>query len=77
MSNNDGQILRNIVDLAYLHSSTWRDKSDSYWLSRLMQEVGELASSLVGDHCDPVDRELEQIASICINWLRRRYSNEQ
>lgn len=50
----------------------WRDRPDDYWLARLMQEVGELASSLVGDHDDPPEHELRQIAGICINWLEKR-----
>lgn len=50
----------------------WRDKPDSYWLARLMEEVGELAGSLVGDHDDPPEWELTQIAGICINWLEMR-----
>jgi len=54
------------------HAETWRDKPDEYWLARLMQEVGELASALVGDHDDTPEWELAQIAAICRNWLRKR-----
>jgi hypothetical protein len=50
----------------------WRDRDDMYWLARLMQEVGELGSSLVGDHDDTPEHELVQIASIAINWLDKR-----
>ena len=58
--------------MAEQHRDTWRGKPESYWLARLVGEVGELAGSLVGDHPDPVDHELVQIASISINWLKRR-----
>lgn len=37
-----------------------------------MQEVGELAGSLVGDHEGPPEWELRQIVAICINWLDMR-----
>ena len=61
-----------VMSLAYNHAETWRDKDNSYWLARLMQEVGELASSLVGDHDDSPEHELRQIASIALNWLELR-----
>ena len=50
----------------------WRDRDDSYWLMRLVQEVGELASSLACDHDDTPEHELKQIGSIAINWLAKR-----
>lgn len=55
-----------------LFRSLWREKPESYWLARLMEEIGELAGTLVGDHDDPTDLELTQIAGICINWLEMR-----
>jgi hypothetical protein len=64
-----------VLSLRELHEATWRDKPESYWLARLMQEVGELGSSLVGDHDDPADWELAQIAAICLNWLDMRAMN--
>ena len=51
---------------------TWRNEPEEYWLMRLMQEVGELASSLANDHDDPPDWELMQIRAICGNWLLKR-----
>ncbi len=48
-------------------------RDDSYWFARLVEEVGELGASLVQDHPDTPDHELIQIASICINWLEKRY----
>lgn len=50
----------------------WRDREEGYWLARLVQEFGELAGSLVGNHDDAPEHELTQIASICINWLEMR-----
>lgn len=61
-----------VLELKNSHSNTWRDKPESYWFARLSQEVGELGSSLVGDHEDSPDWELNQIASICLNWLEMR-----
>jgi hypothetical protein len=69
---SDLTIRRSIVSLAVQHKDTWRDKPESYWFARLVQEVGELGSSLVGDHDDPAEWELKQIATICENWLRLR-----
>ena len=60
---------RQVIALSRQHSKTWRDEDDPYWLSRLMEEVGELAGALVGNHEGPVTWELQQIATICINWL--------
>jgi hypothetical protein len=60
------------VSLAIQHKNTWRDKPESYWLAGLMEEVGELAGALVGQHEHSPESELIQIASICENWLRFR-----
>lgn len=68
----EAEILKKVVKLRTKYSEKWRDKSDSYWLARLMQEVGELGSSLVKDHEDTPEWELEQIASIALNWLEKR-----
>ena len=54
------------------YKNFWRDKSEWYWLYRLLLEVRELISALLGVHKDPVRHELEQIAAICMNWLERR-----
>jgi hypothetical protein len=61
-----------VIKLANEHAETWQDKPDSYWLARLLQEVGELGSALVDDHDDPVEWELLQVASIAINFARKR-----
>lgn len=50
----------------------WQDRDDHYWFERLSQEVGELGSSICGNHDDPPDWELAQIASIALNWLMKR-----
>jgi len=65
-------VAKSVIELKEKHSKTWRDKPESYWLARLMQEVGELGSSLVGDHDEPVDWELMQISTICMNWIEMR-----
>jgi len=54
------------------HADRWQDKSEAYWLARVMQEVGEFASALAGDHDDPAEWEAVQIISILTNWLKRR-----
>lgn len=61
-----------VISLADQRYRQWFGMPQTYWLARLMQEVGEAGSSLVGDHSDPLDWELMQIASTCINWLRMR-----
>ena len=65
-------VVRDVLDLKEANASRWRDRDDAYWFARLMQEVGELSSSLVGDHEDPPEHELRQIASIALNWLEKR-----
>ena len=61
--------LKELLELKERYKDQWRDKPQSYWLARLMQEVGELGSSLVGDHDDSVEHELKQIITIGMNWL--------
>ncbi len=69
-------ILDQVLKLKEQHAATWRDKPESYWLARLVQKTGELASSLVGDHTDTPDHELRQIAAIALNWLEARSNRE-
>lgn len=64
---------RSVIHLRRDHIKTWRDKDDMYWLARLIEEVGELGASLVGDHNDTPEWELTQISAICINWLEMRH----
>ena len=54
------------------HQTTWRGKDQHYWFARLVQEVGELGSALVGDHHHSPDEELAEIISICLNWQEMR-----
>lgn len=67
-----------VVDLKNKHSQTWRDKPESYWLGRSMQEMSEIALALTGngEHSDApahdVDLEITQLASILLNWLEMR-----
>ena len=68
--------LRPVAYLVREHWSTWRDKDDCYWLVQLVEEVGELAQSLVGEHEHEPELELAQIASICVNWLTMRQRQE-
>ena len=65
-----------VTELARFHKLMWRDESESYWLSQLIEEVAELAAALLGKHDDPPEWELMQIASIAINWLARRKAGE-
>lgn len=47
----------------------WREMPVSYWIAKLVQEVGEAAAASVGDHKDPLEWELIQIKAICGNML--------
>lgn len=60
-----------VLTLARDHRTTWEHKPESYWLAALMGEVGELASSLMGEYEHPPETELRQISAICLNWLQR------
>lgn len=66
------EVLNQVLALKEKRGTHWRDQDEHYWIARLMQEVGELSSSLVGDHLDSPDHELRQIASIALNWLEMR-----
>lgn len=65
-------VAEKVLAKADANNARWRDRDEHYWFARLTQEVGELGSSLVGDHRDPPEWELIQIASIAVNWLRMR-----
>ena len=56
---------------------TWHHKDEHYWLSRLVEEVGELAQALNGRHEDPIELELTEIASIATSWLAMRARKEE
>lgn len=76
-----GKPVDDVMALKAHHADKWQDQPDSYWFARLAQELGELGSSLVGDHDDTPEHELRQIASIALNWLelrlRRRLKYEE
>jgi hypothetical protein len=65
-------VIQTVINLKEKHKATWRDKPEAYWLARLVEEIGELASALVGHHEHSPDYELRQIAAICMNWLEYR-----
>lgn len=65
-------IVEDCIYLVAQHSETWRKEPESYWLSRLIEEVGELAMALNDRHEHTPELELRQIAAIAINWLDMR-----
>ncbi|MCA9389987.1 hypothetical protein KC571_01170 [candidate division WWE3 bacterium] len=69
--------LDQVLEFKEKYRNKWRDQPEDYWLARLMQEVGELASSLAHDHDDPPELELTEIASICLNWLDMRHARNE
>lgn len=54
------------------YKNKWQDESDEFWLDRLNAEFEELAMALAGAHEHTPELELKEIASIAINWLRKR-----
>ena len=58
-----------VSTMAHHHNDKWRFRCDAYWLWRLCLEVIELALALCHLHSDPPTWELQQIGSICINWI--------
>ena len=69
-------IVGDVHDLAYEHRDAWSGESDEWWLQRLVEEVGELASSLAGRHEHDPESELRQIAAIALNWLAERQERD-
>lgn len=61
-----------VLELMRLHDETWKMEITEYWYARLVEEVGELGSALVGAHDDSPVWELMQVATIALNFLRRR-----
>ena len=64
--------LANVLLLKNKHQDLWRDRDDAFWFARFMQEVGELAGALVGNHEHPSELEMYQCAAILLNWLEKR-----
>lgn len=60
-----------VEELVERYKNSWQNEPESYWFYRLSQELGELGSSLAGDHEHPPIHELKQIASIATNWIRK------
>jgi hypothetical protein len=65
------KVIENVTKRVLDHANQWIDKDDHYWFERLSQEVGEIGGTIAGDHEGPLELELEQVAGICLNWLRR------
>ena len=76
--NNLSLVENRVLLLKRHHNTTWRGRSDLYWLFSLIEEMGELALALLGLHDGPVEWELQQIAAIAMNWMekKRREKNE-
>lgn len=68
--------LEKVLVLKNYHQQTWREKPEWYWMLSLAEEVVELMLSLMHLHAGPVEWELQQIASIALNWLEMRESRE-
>lgn len=65
-------VIEAVIRMKETYVAYWQERPDSFWFARLIQECGELGSSLIGDHVDTPEHELMQIASICLNWLEKR-----
>ncbi len=66
-----------VLALKDQHKATWRRRPETFWLARLVAEVGELSLALLGTeptkpHLHTPDSELKQIAAIAMNWLEMR-----
>jgi len=71
------EIMKRIKELVKEHSVTWRDKPETYWFVRLVEEVGRLGNTLFGEGYGYMpDEALRCIASTCINWLEMREERE-
>lgn len=65
-----------ILSVVEYHRDTWPDMSQEFWCRRLNEEMEELFASIRETHEHPPERELIQIASIAMNWLRRFHKPE-
>lgn len=63
-----------VLDLMRAHDETWVGDTEAEWMTGLYTEVKELSRALVGNHEDPPEWEVMQIAAIALNWLRTFYS---
>jgi len=65
-----------ILSVVEYHRDTWPDMSQEFWCRRLNEEMEELFASIRETHEHPPERELIQITSIAMNWLRRFHKPE-
>lgn len=62
---------------AHTHIDSVKGKTDLDMLRMLIEEVGEAAAAINGDHEDPVELELQQIGGIVLNWWLMRYCDRK
>lgn len=70
-------VLAVIARTADRYEGKWRERSEAYWLSRMVQGTGRLASALTDEHDETPDHELLQIAAVAINWLEMRWAHQE
>jgi len=58
-----------VLELKRQYSGYAWDQGNGRWLYRLVEEVVELALALLHLHRHSASLELQQIASIAMNWL--------
>lgn len=67
MDHDDRDVLTPIADVVM--KNAWEHRLCRPSLRMLVEEVGELAAALAGDHEHPPEWELRQIAGIALHWL--------
>jgi hypothetical protein len=68
----EGTTVLATIRLMKKHRATWREKPDWFWYWHLILEVVELGLALAGQHKDPAEWELMQIAAIAMNFKDKR-----
>lgn len=71
---NNSDCVNEVLTLKKTYENFWRNEPDRYWFWKLLQEVVELGLSLLGLHRHHPEKELAQIASICMNWIDKNDS---
>lgn len=63
---------KEVIRLRREHLNTWRGEEEDRWRKGIAEAYLDLYLALEGSPHHVVEKELAQIASICINWIEKR-----
>ena len=65
-------IRRESIRQDYKWGTDFVDRSDERWLTILAEEFGEVTEAVLRDSDEDIEKELIQVAAVCVSWLEHR-----